>query len=398
MLWMTGGAAAIGLSGFVFLSAVGHGHLDPAVAAALSSVYLLSNILGPGVFVAVEHETSRRVSTAVGPVRPGQPGGGTGRATVLLTLLTLVLLFAGGQALLQRVLRGDPALLVALAVAVIGSAAVFRVRGLLGGRRLFRRYAGSLLVDAGVRIVGVLVLVTVGSTSGAAFALALCFAPGVAAVLTRPTGRFDDGDRRGVPAAIGLLLGASLLSMAVANLAPVLVNAALPDDPARAFAFACTLVLTRAPLLLMGPVQAMLLPTLTAAALRGDAAEIRRQLRRGLTVVAGLGVLAVGLAATLGRPVLRLLFGPAADGMPTGVVAALTLSAMLLMAVALMQPALVALGGHRTLITGWACGAVVFGAVFAALAGGDPVTAAVAATVAAPAVALTVQLAVGRLY
>ncbi|WP_111766339.1 hypothetical protein [Nakamurella deserti] len=396
---MTAATAAVGLSGFVFLSVVGHGPPDPAVAAALSSVYLLSNILGPGVFVAVEQETSRRVSGAA-----GASAAGTGRAAAAVAALTTAVLVAAGLPLTGPVLGGDRGLLFALLCCVAGSAAVFHTRGVLGGQRRFRRYATGLLVDAAVRIVGVLLLAGLGVTSGVAYALALCAAPGVAALLTRPRAAPARGPGDGstvgggIGRAVALLLVAALLAMTVANLAPVLVTAALPADPARAFGFACALVLTRAPLLLVGPLQAMLLPGLAAAAARGETAVVRRRLHRGLRWTAGLGVLAVAGAAVLGRPVLGLLFGPDADVMPAATVALLTASAVLMTAVALVQPVLVALGGHRALVLGWVCGALVFAAAFgvSGAVGGDPVTAAVTATLAAPVVTLTVQLAAVR--
>ncbi len=376
---MAAGTAAVGLSGFVFLAVVGRGPVDPATAAALASVYLLTNVLGPGVFVAVEQETSRRVSGTVAG------GVGTGRAAAVLAGWTLLAL-AACSPLLSDVLRDDPGLVAALGVSVVGSAAVFHTRGVLGGRRRFRRYAAGLLVDAGVRIVGVLVLAAAGVSAALPYALVLAAAPGVAALATRPRRAARPPAITEEPFArpVASLLVASLLAMAVANLAPVLVTAALPADPARAFAFACALVLTRAPLLFVGPLQAMLLPGLAAAAGRGETAAVRRQVGRALRTTAVLGVVAVAGAALLGRPVLALLFGAGAELLPAVTVALLAVSAVLLTAVALVQPALVALGGHTALMTGWLAGAVAFGAVFAVLVGGDAVTAAVAATRAAP--------------
>ena len=52
----------LGLSGFFFLALIGHGRFDPTTTAALSVTYLLGVILGPGVYIAVEQETSRVVA------------------------------------------------------------------------------------------------------------------------------------------------------------------------------------------------------------------------------------------------------------------------------------------------------------------------------------------------
>ena len=62
VLAMFAGTVLLGLSGFVFLALIGHGRFDAATSAALSATYLLGNVLGLGVFIAVEQETSRVVS------------------------------------------------------------------------------------------------------------------------------------------------------------------------------------------------------------------------------------------------------------------------------------------------------------------------------------------------
>ena len=55
---MLAGTVLVGLSGYVFFAVIGHDRFDPATAAALAATYLLSNILGPGVFIAAEQESS----------------------------------------------------------------------------------------------------------------------------------------------------------------------------------------------------------------------------------------------------------------------------------------------------------------------------------------------------
>ena len=64
VLWMLAGTVLVGLSGYVFFAVIGHDRFDPATAAALAATYLLSNILGPGVFIAAEQESSRVISDA----------------------------------------------------------------------------------------------------------------------------------------------------------------------------------------------------------------------------------------------------------------------------------------------------------------------------------------------
>ena len=151
---------------------------------------------------------------------------------------------------------------------------MYLVRGLAGGQQRFRRYAMTVLIDGGARIVGCGTLVLIGSTDPVAFALALCAGPVVAASwLTARHSRPSAGGKVGEPPSISTLardvswlLIASALWIGLANLGPVVVTAMQPADPVTAAGFAAAVVLTRVPLLFMGPIQAMILPATTAAA------------------------------------------------------------------------------------------------------------------------------------
>ncbi|MGH3804139.1 MAG: hypothetical protein ACRDTD_29200, partial [Pseudonocardiaceae bacterium] len=62
---------------------------------------------------------------------------------------------------------------------------------------------------------------------------------------------------------------------------------------------------------------------------------------------------------------------------------------VLMMIAQILQPALVALGEHRTAMTAWIVGTVVFGALL--FAPGAPLVAAVAAQLAGPAVVVVIM-------
>src|SRR6478735_3009373 len=162
---MLAGTVLVGLSGYVFFAVIGHDRFDPATAAALAATYLLSNILGPGVFIAAEQESSRVISAA-------RAGGGIDRTTVR----RLGMICAGLGVLTLAVLG--------LMLAVVGSAAVYYIRGLAGGQQRFHRYAATTGIDGGARILGCLGLAVAGGTNPTAYALALCAGPVVAALLT----------------------------------------------------------------------------------------------------------------------------------------------------------------------------------------------------------------------
>jgi len=113
---------------------------------------------------------------------------------------------------------------------------------------------------------------------------------------------------------VGWLLVASVLSLTMANLTPVIVTGMLRETPAVAAGFATAVVLTRVPLLFMEPIQALVLPRMAAAAAANDRRQLRRDIRLGLGIIAANGVLAVAVAATwvLGERAIILLFGTAA--------------------------------------------------------------------------------------
>ena len=393
------GTVVIGLSGYGYLSLIGHDRFDDATLAALSSTYLLLNILGPGVFVSTEQETSRRISAALARrhrIRPTvlRLAG----VTAALAGFALAALAAFAPVLLARVLDGQIAFIAALALGVVGSALVFGIRGLAGGQRRFGVYAASLTIDGGVRLVGCIALVVAGSSDPAAFAMALCAGPLVAAIACARPARVTDDDERlasappswgSTAAGVVSLLGASAMTMCLANLAPVIVTATLTSDPLTAAGFATALVLTRIPLLLMSPVQALVLPGLSAAAASGSTTGFRQQFARGLAAIGVLGVLALAVVAIAGVRVLDLLFGVPEGTVSTGQLVVLTVSAILFMIIQLCQPALISLHRHAGLVVGWAVGTLVFAGCF--LLPLDPIGRALVAQVLAPAAVLVIH-------
>ena len=408
--WMLGGTMLVGLSGYVYFAVIGHGRFDPTIAAALAATYLLSNILGPGVFIAAEQEASRVISAQ-------RAGGGIVPGTALrlalicvaLGVLTTIVLVACAPVLLTNVLDGDVGLLLALVLAVVGSAAVYYIRGLSGGQQRFSRYASTTGIDGGARIAGCLVLAAAGATDPVAYALALCAGPAVAAALTlrgvtpRVAQRPDPGTANpaetselptfaGLGRGVAYLLVASFVSLAMANLAPVIVTAMTDTDPAAATGFAAAVVLTRVPLLLMGPIQALILPRLTLAAGSGRLGDFRRDTVTGLAIIGGLAVLSLGVVAVLGGWALTVLVGAENATTPTGVLVLLALSAMLQMAVQFLQPALVAVRRHRQLVVAWVCGGAAFGLAF--LIPLEPIDRGVLAQLVGPVVTLVIELVI----
>jgi O-antigen/teichoic acid export membrane protein len=376
------GLAVVGLAGYAFLALAGH-TLSAADAAVLSSLYLLVNSIGPGLFNAMEQETSRATSAQL--ATGGDPRVVARRVgTVTLGLLGLVLLVLAVAAplLIHAVLAGQWMLYLAVLVSVVTSAAVYLVRGLLGGMQRFGGYSATLLVEGAMRLLPCLAFAASGSPDSVVYALVFTVGSGFGALAGLPwlrrlpasTQAVSGPPVRALARATLLLAGSTLLTLLVTNIAPIVVTSRFSTDPATAAAFAATFVLVRLPVLVFAPVQAMLLPALTKAATNGDFALMRSRLRLAMFAVAGIGALGVLLAFTLGPWAVGFLFG--AHVRPSAlVVGLLAVSTVGVLIAQVVQPGLVALGRHRFATGSWLVGSVVL-LVLLTLPG-NPVTVAV---------------------
>ncbi|TQS46774.1 lipopolysaccharide biosynthesis protein [Cryptosporangium phraense] len=416
---LLGSAASVG-AGFLVLGGAGYLFLaiasrvfDDADYSALASVYLLVNIIGPGLFAAVEQETSRNVSTRLARGLDPRPvvrqlGLISGGLFAGIAVLTLAL----SPVLLPEVLHGSGVLLAGLLLASASYAVVSVTRGNFGGRRAFGRYGTSVGTEGTVRLVAgvVLAALALGGAGvagwSAGYGLVFCLAPAVAVALTArwflPDVRGDaEAGGPGAPQdfgplarGVGLLTVAWGLSLAIANAAPVVVNALLPNDDAgaaTAATFASAVVLARIPLFVFQGAQSLVLPSFAHAAAQSDPGALRRAVRPALLLVAAVGAVALLGSAVLGHWLGRIAFGPTFTS-SNMLVTALMLGTVAGMAVQIVQPALLALGHHRWVAGGWVLGAVVFAASFALPF--EPVTDAVIAQLASAAVTIVVLGAV----
>ena len=292
-----GGLFVLGVSAYVVLGAAGH-TLAPGDYAAVASLYLLVAITSPGVFTALEQETNREVSSRRAP---GLGTGAVGRAGLVVGAgyagVVAAVLLAAAPLLVPRVLGGSWGLLAAAIVAAAGAAAVYLLRGLFAGEQRFGWYAASLGLEGAVRLVPCVVLALVGATDPLAYGWAFALGTGLAALLCLPGRRPSTTTTPGPPVDVrrmahaqGLLALASWLTYVVANAAPLVLTARLPGAPEVAASYVSLFVLARIPVFLFGPVQAFLLPTLTAGAERADPAHLRSRLRVALLAVAAVGV------------------------------------------------------------------------------------------------------------
>lgn len=390
---MAAGLAVFGLAGYLFVALTGH-TLTTDQANLAVTLYFVVNVIGPGIFAALEQVTSRAASSAVasGQALRSVVGrvcaSGASLVAVVVALLLLLSPF-----LVDRTLGGDWALFAEVLATPLLIAALSVVRGLLAGTQRFSGYATTLTVEGGVRLGLCGLLVALDVSEAWLFGLAYLGGSVVATLvglLWLPTVR--SGATGAVPPmgkGLATLAVATLLAQLLPNLAPLAVSSRLPLDSAVALAFGQAVVIARIPLLALFPIQTMLLPTMTSAATKGDYAFVARRVRLTLVVLSALGAVYAVAFTLLGPWLLRTFMGTRAD-LDTTVILLLAVSTVVLVAAFAAQPALVALRRDNTITFGWAVGsAVTLG--MAALPGDPAFVAALAQTVG-PLLTLLVML------
>lgn len=387
-----GGLFLLGVSAYVVLGIAGHS-LAPRDYAAVGSLYLLAAITGPGVFLALEQETNRETSSRIATgVGTGPVLRGAGLVAASLAALVGVGLLALSPVLVPRALGGSWTLLAAAVLAVAGSAAVYLIRGVFAGERRWNWYATSLAGEGVVRILPCLALLQLGVAQPSAFGLAFALGTGLAALLClRGLRTGEPGppvDVRAMSSSTVALACASCLTYVVANCAPLVLTSRLTGAPDLAASFVSLFVLARIPVFLFTPLQAFLLPSLTAGVERADLAHLRSRLLAALGAVAVVGLPCAAMTAAAGPWAARTFFNAPVDlsHLSAGL---LGLSTVAMMAAQALQPALVALGVSRLATAAWSAGVAVFALLL--FVPDDAVAGAIAAQVAAPALVSAVM-------
>jgi O-antigen/teichoic acid export membrane protein len=390
------GLILFGLAGYAFVAFTGH-TLSSSEANLAIAFYFVVNVVGPGIYYALEQVTSRVTSSAIASGQPIGPAlakvrkGGIG-----LVLAVTAILLALSPVLVGSTLHGDWLLFVELLLTPAIWAALHMARGMLGGRQRFGSYALTLVTEGVARlaITGALV---VANTShawiyGAGYLAASVIAAAVGFTRLRTAEEPVVENAEAQPAVVKSLAAlavASLLAQLLPNLAPLAVASRLAQDSAIALAFGQAVVIARIPQLLFFPIQTMLLPGLSAAVARREFDVVRQRIRLTLAAVFGAGAVCSVLFVVLGSWVLRTFMGTTTD-LSTVVMLLLAVSTVVLIGAYAVQPALIALGKDQVITVGWAVGSVVM--LGMVLLPGDIVTIAAAAQVVGPALTLAVVL------
>lgn len=390
-------AVGLGLSavaGSGFISTVNHSGLPSVEIAPLPGLYLLLSAIGTGMFAGFEQETTRAVSLALAL---GQPEGPVVRHQVRnaawVTGGTMAVLCAGSPFVVHKWLYGNWIVFLELLLGLVGLSAAFVVRGVLTGRRQFRSYAITMVVEGLGRVLPAIVLVVAGfdSTWGFGFVFCVGFVIAAAAGLVvarapltdkySPTEDVDKEPESANQAAkrLARLTGGVLAGQVLVYAVPLFINARLSSRAEAGLVISVTAAigLTRLALLVLFPLQAPLLPKLSADAARGDMGAVRRAAAGLVAACVGAGVLGVLVTVAIGPWLLRVVMG-APIGLSRVFLGELALGTLLMLVANVLQSALIALNRQQTVLVGWVVGVVVMGLLFL-LPFGVLTTAAVAA-------------------
>jgi O-antigen/teichoic acid export membrane protein len=353
------GYGVASVAGYVLLAVVGR-TLTPGQFGLFVVFWGILFALG-GSLTTTEQEAARRTASGDEAATPAL--GTVALASAMLAGLAAALTLVPPIA--DR-LYGDVSRVVGVLVvlAVISWAVQFAVRGALIGSGHVRGFAGLTVAEAVLRIVLLLlVLATFGlnlvtaaiAVIGGSFAWLIWFGRGRAIL------RLVDRNWRawwgGLRRSLSLMVGAALTAAVITGY-PTLVTALTGQVPGEIFAI---LTITRAPLLLLSPVQAVAVPAVVRWRAQAQVRGLSR-IRGGLVggtvaaaILSGLG----GVVGWLSGPwVLQLVYGHAyhVERVDAALLAASTL---LLGWLSLVSAALIALSAYRFMILVWLSATIV---------------------------------------
>ena len=404
---------------FLLLPRLSH-RLGGASLSSVQALWFVVFLLTPGVFGPLEQATNARISACRAR---GQSDAGVIRAarrtTALLCGAITIVVLALSPLLVRRAFENDRALVVWLALAVVGNGLLFWMEGVVSGRRQFGAYAAMITFEGAVRVAACAVLVVANVRSPSAYGLLIALTPWVTlgftffrepALLTDavarlphtpepasasaaswggppdrsrsgPQGRSrlmrrDDRDSTSAPEpgfgrAVIHLLGGQLALQVMLNVAPIAATLlATASDKGRLADFGTLFIVSRVPLFLYQGMAIALLAELSALAATGRIAQLRALVGRVCAGLGAIGLVGVGFVAALAGPLGRQVLGSTTRlGRSTWTEVAIA-NVVGLLALTL-SVALLAQGRLARAGLGWAIGAIIAVIVIAATPGAN---------------------------
>lgn len=375
--------------GYVLFVGVGR-LLGPADFALFAAFWGLLFAVG-GMTAPLEQETARLVASGVDPGHPRLVQTGLTVGSVLGVGVLLVFPVTVG-----RVLDGSWPLALVVVLAALGFAVQSVVRGIRLGAAS-RSYAALVVSEPAVRLLvlgGLLLLVapSVGVAAAAvaagSFAWLLFLRPSVA---RSPGGTVEPSPPGQALRQLGLLTVAAGCTAGVVTGFPAVAAVFAPAGSAEELgSVVAALTVTRLPLLVFGPVQAVLVPVLVRRRSAGDHGAAGRLVAQVVLWAAAASVLLAAVALAVGPSVVELVYGSEfrVARLPLAV---LTLGAGLVVVQLLLTAAVLASGRHGWVLGSWGSCLAVVVAVLAV--GPGTLTASVATAVTAgPVVGVAVAV------
>jgi O-antigen/teichoic acid export membrane protein len=384
------GLSAIAGSGFI--ATVNHSGLPPEQIAPLPGLYLLLSAIGTGMFAGFEQEMTRAVSRALAL---GQPEHVVIRHQVrnaaYVAAATVLVLCAGSPFVVHKWMYGNWVVFAELLLGLAGTWAAFLVRGVLSGRRQFRSYAITMVVEGASRLLPAIVLAVTGLTATWGFGLVFSFGFVIAALsglvvarapITDDVPPPDDVDRELESAnqaakRLARLTGGIMAGQVLVYAVPLFINAQITNNPGLVISVTAAIGLTRLALLVLFPLQAPLLPKLSAAAARHEMGAVRRTTAGLVAACVGAGLIGLLVTVAVGPWIVHTVMGGPGHLTRT-FLGELATGTIFMLVANVLQSALIALNRQQTVLVGWVAGVVVMGLMFL-LPFGVLTTAAVAA-------------------
>jgi len=357
----TGIAAAFTL---LLNAAVLRGSTTEDQAAAFQLFWYGALIVSFGVFLPLEQVVSRAATE-------GRLRG----AAVLRPALVLVAIAVVGVVLASPLLGDDAATRAWVTTALVALAAVsalqYAARGLALGRGRLGPYAAALAADAGLRgLAALLAAVLVFRPPGAlfaAFVIGSAFAAHVSLLLlvrsprAAPTGQ--DAHPSGAPGtmtrAVLTLLAASVAGQLLLNAGPIVVGLEGGEELAAVVAaYGAAFTLARAPLFVVVPAQAVLVPPLTRMVAEGRHHELRVRMAQFSAAVVVLALVGAGAGALLSGVAMDVFTRGKYEVAP-GLMALMVGGCLVHAGLVVGTQALVATGRERAVLTCWVSGLAV---------------------------------------
>lgn len=363
------GAVVASIGAYAF-QVVGGRALGDEGFAPVAIVWTIGFLVYTIVMLPVEQTTTRRVTLQAGAAL--EPAA---RRQIALTLglggLAGVAIAAVGTG---RFFEGRPVFIIAMALLMFARAIMTIARGVMAGRRRFRAYGLSMMLEA-FALTGLGILFAVVEAGSFWFGLALGAAP-LTLLLVRPYLVRVDPDRAPIEVLeatglLQLLVVASALSQLILAGGPLVVNL-IGGSPAEVSVYFITFTLLRGPITASYGLATRFLAAM-ATALSDGKPDILHTWASRLAALGTAAALMAGAASYyMLPPIIEVLYGT--EFRPSNLVGGLGgAGAVTALAVVFVTQILIARGRTRDLAVGWLVAAVVAAAVLA-VSGADPLT------------------------